>query len=200
MYNDEEYENLDRSDVNTMRWPNAEKEDRLTSTWKSFRGKLESHKLILLKNTNEYSHHFIISVLWSPSQTRRKTSCLFASLPLCLFASLPLCRCRCCCRCRCRCHCRCRAPVPLRLFEINPHVQEPNAAHACQVARRYWNYNGDAFDGSSDPTTQWTRVGGGQVTPKGSPVTRSRFDIKIVVAIAVIIVVASVCDGTSLSL
>ena len=27
--------------------------------------------------------------------------------------------------------------VPLRLFEINPHVQEPNAAHACKVARRH---------------------------------------------------------------
>ena len=38
---------------------------------------------------------------------------------------------------------------------------------------------------------------GRQVTPKGSPVSRSRFGIKIIVAIAVIIVVASACGGPS---
>ena len=34
------------------------------------------------------------------------------------------------------------------------------------------NHNEDAQDGSADPTTQWTRVGGGQVTPTRAPVPR----------------------------
>ena len=84
--------------------------------------------------------------------------------------------------------------VSLRFFFCKSiHMFRNEMGHMCvRCLDDTENHNGNTRNDSSYSVTQWTRVGGGQMTSKESSFPRSRFDIKIVVIIVVIIVIVSV--------